>query len=390
MPATKTKKKPVKPRKPKRTHQLCCGCMRMKPVETITPNENGSPRCDECMPQDVPVRKVTKKEIKDSAPKPKWFVLTCQPGEDGRVKKALVRKAKIESMTAFIKRVVIPRAWRELVVPKKGDVVAEGTEESDARTCHLKAQAKCRELAGLSEGDPDETGILGGYRYSVYQPKSKEPGKESNNWTWKVRTVPPEKESKILQVKKYPGYLICQLIYNPEVDKIIKGLRNSWGLLLPPVVTGHRRKVYQSKLTGLWRWNVKTPDGKRVISKGGPHFDRRKAEGEADTALSEAEEFKPTALKTREEAELVIAQKVYNQLKGDKKAREKRTLAVRKGDPVKVIDGAWRGAKGVVIGTDKKDPSTPLIVIKTRMLEVDLEISVPHYEVEYNRESQNP
>ena len=304
-----------------------------------------------------------------------WYVLAVEPGREFRVKKELVRKSKIENLTNEIKRIIIPKLVREEIVPIRGHVVAEG-EAPDPRSCHLHAQAKCRELAGVQ---PEED--YSGYRYSVFRPKGKEAGRESNNWAWKVKTVPEGKESKILERVKYPGYLICHLTYTPEVKAVIDKLRGSWGLLLKPVTEKCRVQIVKSQTTGMFRWKLRSTGTNEVVDKGGPYADRARCVSEADKAKARVEEFKPTALKSKEEAVVLLEQKILNQLKADRAAREARHVSVRKGDLVRITGGAFRDVTGKVVGIDKSDPAAPLVQVAVEVLGHPLTVAVPHNDV---------
>lgn len=396
-PARVTKKPPVKKRKATRPKpkpvmtqcmgQGCNGKLTMYLKTDLYLTEGGSPRCEKCWHAEFPdkvVKPLTKKAVKaEGVAKLRWYVLQVEPYAESRVRRDVLRRAKIDNLKDQVVKVIFPKKFDEIVVPVKGEVVAEGEAESP-RTCHLRAQKKCQELVGLrpQEVSDEGRGKYPGYTYSVFRSKGKETGREGNNWTWKVRTQPPGKVRKTAQVRKYPGYLIVNLYYTPEVETMLKRIRGSWGVLLRPISGSYRVQVKQSKnVAGRWNWRVRNVETKEIVKKGKARSEEL-AKDAGQQAKDRLEAFKPLPLKSKEAAEILIAQKALNQIAKDPKERDKPVVNVKSGDTVTITDGAYKGAKGLVVSVDKKtDPTTPEATVMVSLLGRHVEIKVPYYEL---------
>jgi transcription antitermination factor NusG len=187
--------------------------------------------------------------------------------------------------------------------------------------------------------------------------------------------------------------------WNETTAHLIKKTRNVWGVLLQPVVTGHHIKISVTKPTrqmaddlGGWaaaaeecvrrgaRWRVVTPDGGTVVAKGKAR-DRAEAQAAAEKAKAKAEEFKPTAVKSREAAELLIAQKAVNQICKDKEEKDKAVVNLRVDDRVNVIAGVWRGQRGTVRKVNRLSKTDVTVDIAINMLGREVVVTLNHHDV---------
>lgn len=316
----------------------CCAvCNKVFPAADLERDADRMLYCSEHLP--VVVRK--KKEVSDTFG---WYVLQVEPGQEGKIKKAILKKLKVENKKNLCKRIIIPKKFEEMVVNQKGIQVATGFAPTQQAAAH-DAQMRM----------PDCEAEHGECRYSIFRSRSDEPDKEGNDFTWVIKTVNPNKEKKTLQVKKFPGYMICQLDYGADMKVIIERTRGAWGLLLKPVVVGHRIETAFSKRKGGWVYKVRTPDAKDTVARGGPYAEKAQARTAGEAAKAKAEEFKPTPMKTREAAELILAQKTLNAIAKNPEERDKAIYSYRVGSTVKVIAGAFEGTITKVTKIDRED-----------------------------------
>lgn len=314
----------------------CSVCSKQFPADELEKNLDGLIFCSEHFPRRV-------KTVKSDSFG--WYVLQVEPGRERKVKKDILRRLKIENKTHLVKRLIVPTKFEERIVPVAGKMVLEGRAETRAiaaKTAQMKA-------ASLEVKNGAE------YRYVVFQSKGEERGKEGNDFTWQVKTVPAERRLKMLQVKKFPGYLICKLDYGADMQVIIKRTKHAWGLLLKPVVVGHLIQITWSKRRGGFMWKVRTPSSKDIVAKGGPRAEKDQARSDAEVAKSKVEEFKPTPMKDRESAELLIEQKAVNQVARNPEVRDKASVPFRVGSLVDVIEGDMIGVRSTVEKIDRTD-----------------------------------
>lgn len=299
-----------------------------------------------------------------------WFVLAVEPNKEGLVKKGLLRQLKIDGRKELVKRIYIPRKFEEVVLQKKGVEVAKG-EGDNQHHCSIQAQNAIRELEQNNDSPIK-------YRYTIFRAPPIEKGRESNTFAYKVSTINEEVERKVIQVKKYPGYLICQLTYCPELETTLKKVRGQWGLLLKPVVVGHLIQVKYSKRVGGFVWKVLDPASKSVHAKGMKGTEPS-ARSEAEKAKAKLEEFRPIPLKTKEAAELLISQKAVNQIAKDPVERDRAIINFKVGSTVEVTDGVYKRVQGQVIALDKSDKTNVQVSVQTRLMDQLVSVSVPHY-----------
>lgn len=341
-------------------------------VELVRHPDTGASVCENCCPD-----RSRKKKEDDSAG---WFVLGVEPGREGKVKKAIIRQAKIEQKTHLIKRIIIARKFEEAVVGKKGIILDYGEEPSRA-DAFLVARRKL--MSFLKE---EFTEDHPGYRYIVFRSRSEERGRESNNWTWQIKTVPEEKERRTLQVKKYPGYLICNIVYDADMKRIIDRTPNQWGLLLQPVHVNHLVEVKFSKKRGGWVYKVRVPaetvKERTVVAEGGPFLERETARAHGQQAKAKVEEFKPTGLESKEAAEILIAQKTFNQISKDPEERDKAVVQFRVGSEVLAIEGQFKGTRGKVLKINKVDKTQVEARVEISVMGCPLQVDIPFWNLQ--------
>lgn len=275
-----------------------------------------------------------------------WYVLSVEPGSEGKVKKNLLRKLRIHNATSLVKRIIIARQFEDRIVPKKGEIVAEGSGHIDKRNATNEAKVRCQQICLKSGAE---------HRYYALPDKADEKGKESNTWGWRVVTVPADKEMRTIGVKKYPGYLICQLDFTPEFDRILKKVPQQWGLLLKPVHVGHLIQVTESVRYGGWMWKVRQPGDRTIVAKGGPKQTREEARTAAEDAKAKIEEFKPVPLDSEEAARELLSQQIFNDLNKNPQERDKAIINYRVGSTVEITEGAFRGVTTKVEKIDRTD-----------------------------------
>lgn len=408
---TKAKKAPKKATRPaKPTHTVCLSCppklqLVKHRIKDMHRNENGRLVCADCYAPPLKAKKAGRPD--------KWYVLQVEPNKESQVRKDILKQVRIRNLEGQIKRVMSPTCLVERVGPRVGDVLAEGTYEFDptrvrqgeayrfakelayeaARVIYLKRNPdlEAEDVAGLGPTEFD------GLRVTA------NPGKKPGVIEWKVREYfPDESVRKVLRGRKYPGYMLVNMEFNVETERVLKTTRNAWGLLLQPVVTGHLIKIHVTKPTrkmaddlGGWakameecvrrgaRWRVVEPDGGKVVAKGWAR-DKTEARAAAEKAKATAEEFHPTALADQEAAEALIAQQAVNQILKDKEELNKAVCNLRGGDAVRVKAGAFRGCRGEVVRVVKnpKDKSDVKVELKCRVLGVDVPATVQHFECE--------
>jgi transcription antitermination factor NusG len=342
---------------------FCAKCNARFPAEKLDKAADGQIFCEQHMPERV-------KKVKPDTFG--WYVLQVEPGRESKIKKDILRRLKIENKKHLCKRLLIPKKFEEKVVSLPGKLVVEGKEPTQ-RQAVFAAQCKLASLE--SEG----TGVE--YRYSIFRSRGVEKGREGNDFTWQIKTVPLEKQLKTLQVKKFPGYLLCQIDYGADMKAVFERTRGAWGLLLQPVVVGHLIEVKQSKKTMWWNWKVRTPDSKDIVVKGGPRQDKDQARSDAEMAKAKIEEFKPTALKTREAAEILIQQKTVNAIARNPEEINKANINFRVGSDVEVIYGQFKGVKSKVMKIDREDKTNVKVWIDIPVLGHPVPVEVAYWEL---------
>lgn len=301
-----------------------------------------------------------------------WYVLACEPGSEGRVKKNLLRKLRIENGMNLVKKLIIARQFEDRIVPVRGESVHEEGGFGSRMDALAVAKVKCQQICR-------ETGIE--HRYSAFPDKAEEKGKESNTWQFRISTIPEAKEMRTIGVKRYPGYIICKLDATPEFGRILKKVGQQWGLLLQPVHQNFTVSVTYSKRKGGWMWKVKG-DGKTLIFKGGPKDNRSEAVTAGQDAKAKAMEVKPVPLKTEEAAREMLNQKVFGQLTKDKETREKATVNFRRGSKVEVIYGEFAGQQVQVTSIDRSDKKNVQVWIDVMLCGQPVPYAVPYWHLQ--------
>ena len=323
----------------------CVHCFKTFPIGDLEKDEDGQMFCEAHIP--TKQRKV----VEDDAFG--WYVLAVEPGTEGRVKKDILRKLRIGGHKHLMKRIIIARKFEEAVVRKRGELVGEGIGDNPKHAADL-AKMAIQKLGGREDMGDDEVTEVQSLRYTVFRSRNAE-GLERNDFTYQIRTVSPDKERKTIQVKKYPGYLICQMEFTADLKRAVASVRGAWEFLLRPVVVGHLIEVKFSKRKGGFVYKVRTPDKKTVVASGGPFVDKAKAQTVAETARDRVEAFKPTPMKTKEAAEVLLAQQTVNAIAKDPEELNKAIYNFRVGSKVKVVHGPFTGAESIVTKIDRED-----------------------------------
>lgn len=244
----------------------------------------------EAEPVPVPTQPAKPKPVNPAKVK-LWYVLCVEPGADGKVCKGIRKKKLIEGMENEIGRVFSPTKVEEKLLPKAGDVLAEGKEpEPDSAR---KAGVKwVWDHVGADEWSRDPNMPPPGYRVVIFPAQSQTKGKQGNGWQWKVRDErSPEERKCMVRERIFPGYVLVRMKMTPDAFHLVRSIRGV-SYYLPT-------------------------------------------------------DASPTALETEEAATLLIQQTETN--KKAKEARERRiALSVKTGDNVDVIEGVWKGNSGVV------------------------------------------
>lgn len=277
-----------------------------------------------------------------------WYVMQVEPGKEGIVKKNLARKLRIAGQSSLLKRCIIARHFQDMIVPKRGEVIATEGGFANKLLAIQAAKAKCQQIF-------HETGIE--HRYSAFPDKAEEKGKESNTWQYRISTIPEEKELRTVGVKKYPGYLICKLDFTPEFTRILKQVPMQWGMLLAPIHQNFLISVSYSKRYDKWKWMVKQ-DGKTVVAESTPmqmQDTREAARTCAEEAKAKLMEFKPIPLASEEAARELLNQQIFNEVSKNPAERDKAIVNFRVGSEVEVIEGTYKGIVSKVLKIDRSD-----------------------------------
>ena len=347
-------------RNPRQRDKITCGvCFEVVLRDQTSQTDTGKWVCREHL----------KGGRRKAPPKPDklFYVLQVEPGRESRVRADLLRRAKVKALDHLVGRVFSPTGFGEVTVQPKRPTLAEGT--------HTEWKA-AREEATLQANKLDPDGTLG-LKVSVFL----EYERAKPLIRWKVRGQPVgEPTVKTLRVKKYPGYMICQLAWSDALFSLVSGLKDSFGLLLQPVVRGLRVDVSVTKLSG-WVYKVKSPESGEVLDRGKNFPTREQARAAGRQRADELGAFRPTALETEEAAELLISQRAVNQIGRDKTEMTRAVLQYREGSPVTVTDGAFKGLDGVVVEIDRADPADPRVRVEVVIIGVRTPILVKWFEV---------
>lgn len=280
-----------------------------------------------------------------------------------KCRKDLIKKCK-DWGCKDIGRVIIARRFNDGMYAPSGKVLAEGSEKT-----HNEAfRAGEREAQRLSGSEDDEL-WRATMKVTVFMDE------KTGKYGWKVRT----KEApvrKVVKVKKYPGYILVQCRYSPVLADIVKRTRFSWGLLLKKLYEDKNLsvKVSESKKGG-YRWRVVQTTIKEIVAKGRADS-LALAEERARYAKEQLSTFSPTALKTKEAAEQLIAQKALNQISKDKTELYKVHVGIRVDDQVRVTDPTWKGVEGKVLSINKKDKTKPTATLAVTVMGTTIRITV--------------
>jgi transcription antitermination factor NusG len=343
---------------------LCIGCDKLFSREEMTPNENGSLRCPNCIG--------TRKRVKKEKPAGHlWYVMQVEPGYDGKAKKDLLRRLRIEGDSHLVKKAVIPRLLKDDMVAPAGMVMDTGTEETH-KDAFRAGEAEALRLLGWTKG-AEEPQWREHYRLTIHHDE------KTGKYVWKVRTKEPA-EYKTIAVKKFPGYVLLHALWGKELDNYIGKTRYSWGLLLRPVVKDLKTEVTKSQRKGGgWLWKVRTANLDAIVARGRKDSESGAWEA-AKSAKASLEEFRPTALKTQEAAELLIAHTAVSQIMRDKQEMQKRTLAFKPGHEVEILEGVWKGNKEAVVSKiDTTDKTKPVVWVTVKMWGNPVTVEIPHH-----------
>lgn len=306
-PAAKPRKAPVKGRTAVRAGKT--SPVKRKPRKGAKTATKTAPVKPRSKPKPQPVAVVEpagdKPKPLDPAKVKLWYVLCVEPGADGKVCKGIRKKNLIEDMGGEIGRVFSPTSVTEKMLPKAGDVLAEGKEpEPDvARRAGIKW---VWDHVGVDEWSRDPNMPPPGYRVVIFPAMSTTKGKQGNGWQWKVRDERTQEERKcFVRERLFPGYVLVRMKMNAETFHLVRSIRGV-SYYLPS-------------------------------------------------------DASPTALETEEAATLLIQQTETN-----KKAKEAKKKIVKMdykvGDSVDVLEGVWQGQTGKVQEI-KGTPEDPVVTV---------------------------
>lgn len=383
---------------PKPTRSVCLSCpgakqLDLHDIKDMHRNENGRLVCDSCYAP--PPKRAAVEERLD-----RWYVIQVEPGAETQVRADIMKQVRVRNLEGQVRRVMSPSCLVERVGPRSGDVLAEGFVEGNATAatydiarrhahraaCDIHATQQADGSTGL---DYIQLDAVPGMKITTF------PGTIKGTGTpvvqWKVREYNElETVRKVVRGRKYPGYMLINMDWNVETERLVRRTRNVWTVLLDPVVTGHLIKLSErtSKFARPgqnlgWNWRVCEPDGGKCVAKGWAD-NKLSARAAAEKAKAHAEEFKPTALDTQEAAEALIAQQAVNQILKDKEELNKAVCNLRVGDWVRVKAGAFRDVTGTVarVIRDPKDRTDIKVDCKLRLLGRDVPLTVNHYDLE--------
>lgn len=395
--ATKTSKKPVKATKaPKPTHAVCLSCpgklqFVKHRIKDMQRNENGRLVCDRCY---APAPKAKKECVRTD----KWYVIQVDPGSETQVRADIMKQVRIRNLEGQVRRVMSPSYLVERVGPRAGEVLASGyvMGPATAPTYDLAREAGFAAARGIYLKQNPETELDDvpdfmppGMKISTFP--GVQPGTGRSYVEWKVREYNDlETVRKVVKGRKYPGYMLINMDWNVETERLVRKTRNVWTVLLDPVVTGHLIKITErtSKFAKPgqnlgFNWRVCEPDGGVTVAKGWADS-KLAARAKAESAKAVAEEFKPTELASREAAEALIAQQAVNQILKDKEELNKAVCNLKPGDRVRVKAGAFRDCRGEVsrVVRNPKDRSDIQVACKLSLMGRDVPLTVPHHDLE--------
>lgn len=381
---------------PKPTRSVCLSCPGAKSlvlhdIKDMHRNENGRLVCDSCYAP--PPKQTAAADRLD-----KWYVIQVEPGAEGQVRKDILKQVRIRNLEGQVRRVMSPACLVEKVGPRSGAVLAEGYIEGPADTeGYDKARAVALHAAQeiyLKQNPETELDDIPdfqppGMKITTFPGTQKGTGKPFIQW--KVREYNElETVRRVVKGRKYPGYMLINMDWNVETERLVRKTRNVWSILLDPVVTGHLIKLSErtSKFAKPgqnlgWNWRVCEPDGGKCVAKGWADT-KLAARSAAEKAKATAEEFKPTALDTKEAAEALIAQKAVNQIVKDKAELLKAVCNLRVGDAVRVKAGAFRGVGGEVtrVIRNPKDKTLIKVDVTMRLMGRPVPQTFNHYDLE--------
>ena len=374
MPRTKAKKPQA--RKPAR---VACGlCYQPTSRRKTHTTETGKLVCDNCWEE------LTHPKQPDVVDNKKWYVLQVEPGKESNVRKEIIKQSKIHSLEYCVGRIFSPAKLVDKIVPAGERELIHFGEEREARAARIAGENWLLEHLDLPYDyvGPDGGRAVPGYRVSVFPSKGKERDKIGNTWTWKVFKLPPGDQTvqKTMRARKYPGYLICNFEYTDRCQFLLDRAKRKgcWGLLLRPVVLGHKVQVTVGKVS--FNWKVRHPETGEIVAKG-RDIDKGRAQTAAEVAKAELEAFSPTELDSAEAAELLIRQKAVNQICKDKEEKNRAILPYRVADKVRVVSGAFRGTEGVIVKIDKRDKTDPKVTITIKLWDHEVPVEVKHFEI---------
>jgi transcription antitermination factor NusG len=350
----------------------CGGCWQSFPRKTMSQNENGKWLCGTCY---APAPREAKPE-KDL----KWYVLQVEPGKESTIRKEIERYKKVHNIEHLVGRCFAPARLEDKMLDTSTELLETEGGFVSAPEARQAGEARLKEFFGEDQWNWEVDGYgVPGYRVTVFPDKGAK-GKQANTWKWELRKVIENRRVVTSRTYKYPGYMICNLNFQLPVDAMLTRLqrKGSFGLLLRPVVLGHKVQVTKGRVW--YNWKVRHPETGEIIEKG-RELDKALAYERAKSAKAKLEEFHPTELASAESAELLIRQKAVNQICQDPTIKNRKILDYKEGDSVRCISGAFKGLLATVTKIDKKDPTDPVVKVSVTILGRPLEVEVKHYEV---------
>lgn len=365
-------KNAVLTRKPRPTDKVQCGrCYaRVFRRRDGTPNPNGVLYCPGCAPHAAPPRPARRPARLPRYAGMRWYVVQVEPKKEAEFRSSLNRRVRIDGLEAKIGKIVVTTMLRNDVKPVY-ETLDHGAE-GDMRSARFVGGRAAARLLGTTVLRLHEHP---GVRVHVAR------NMKTEEWEWKVQRLTGT-EHKTVRTKRMPGYVLVQLDYSPEVHQIVKKTRYCWDFLIRPVDQNtHRVFLAWSKRAGGWMWQVRDKEGKGVVRRGGPEPTKEAARWRANVAKADLERFVPTPVGDDEAKALLTAERAVRQIVKDRIEKNRVAVTVKVGGPCVVVEGVYRNVTGVVTGIDKKDPTHPMVKFRCRLMDRELELSVPAWEV---------
>ena len=345
---------------------LCGRCFNPPKLtnKTARVNINGVKMCQSCFEKETPTN--------DCQEELKWYVIQVEPGKDGSVKKEILRRVRIENLESEVKRVLTPTKFQDIIAPKGGDTLGDGSgivTANEARKIANEFAIKKAEDNQVYQEDPDKP--THPYKVTVWEEE------KTGKWSWRVRIM-NEPTQRTIRVLKYPGYVIINMRWGGATENLITKIRGVWGFLIRPVAPDYKIKVNNKPTQKGFRWKLFSINNKETIEFGHEPTEL-KARQEAEKALSKAIEFVPTPMDTQEAAETLIQEKAVNQIVKDKEEYQKVNLSYKVGDKRVLTNGPYKGVEVVIESVDRSDKTNPKITVGFELFGVKLSIPLLHH-----------